>query len=367
MMENPQAMDGERTFGMRDAELWGGPWEQEQMANDFSSMHAVNATTAAYHADVAAKHAASLAQWVQYLSGTLHHLQNKVADLEDWKKRALEETRKLRDEHKIMRQLVLQRMQEEDRLNEQAAAVRLETGEGSHDAEAPGPPPGLGLAASSDGLDLRCTAKKAGDSADGTPQAATTSSASSLSISSASSFGDIDLGVKEEGVHVADALIGGLECKRAEWRIGHLSTKLRGCMGRALVSSPFSVVGLEDVRLMICPDGREAAQGPRSRRQKELYAKRITEGPLDGCLKIKIPSCPSACELEYFLVVGSVRRGPFRRDFAESTVGECDDFGDWLKQLALDRSLTVAVEILRAPAGDGAAAPAPSEADDTVQ
>merc|ERR1719253_618879 len=70
-------------------------------------MHAVSATTAAYHADVAAKHAASLAQWVQYLYGTMGALQHKVTELEDWKKRALEDVRKLREEHKAIKRKVL--------------------------------------------------------------------------------------------------------------------------------------------------------------------------------------------------------------------------------------------------------------------
>merc|ERR1719282_462590 len=86
------------------AASWGSPgavppWlDQEAMLGaDFSNVHAMNATTAAFHADVAAKHAASLAQWVQYLQYSLAGLQNKVTELESWKKNALEDVRKLRE------------------------------------------------------------------------------------------------------------------------------------------------------------------------------------------------------------------------------------------------------------------------------
>lgn len=152
-----------------------------------------------------------------------------------------------------------------------------------------------------------------------------------------------------EGIQVSTQCIDGKEFECAEWRIGQLSIKLRGCMGRALVSSPFSAAGLEELRLMVCPDGKDVAKGPRSKRQKELYAKKVLEGPLDGCLKLKVPSCPPDLELKYFLKVGSCRKGPFTHNFSENTVGGCDDFGvDWLAQLDSDLSLVVSVEIEKA-------------------
>jgi len=102
---------------------------------------------------------------------------------------------------------------------------------------------------------------------------------------------------------------------------------------------------------MVFPDGKEVAKGPRSRRQKELYAKKVSEGPLEGCLKLKVPDCPPPHTLEYYLKIGDTRKGPFVHNFAESTVNGCVDFGiDWLKQVDGDHSLTVTVEILRAGA-----------------
>lgn len=362
--------------GAEEGEQW---WDQEASGSevmsptDMSNVHAVNASTAAYHADVAAKHAASLAQWVQYLSGTLGVLQMKVTELEDWKRRALEETRKLREEHKALKQQVLEGIAlgsedvspedglggiipgrpcnhlEEDglRLTPISSSATFELDDASPtDRETPS------IRKTGDSPLLAKTPKST--STTPTPGPSDTSrSAGPLSpgpVSPTSSpsarFGDLDAS-KEEGLKVSSEVMDGVERWRAEWRIGNLSAKLRGCMGRALVSSSFEALGLEDLRLMISPDGKEAAQGPRNRKHKELYTKKITEGPLDACLKLKVPNCPAACELEFSLTVGHLQRGPFRHNFMESTVSECGDFGDWLLQLETDKSLTVAVELQR--------------------
>lgn len=326
---------------MCSADLWGtGHWEQEAMGGDFS-VHAANATTAAYHADVAAKHAASLAQWVQYLSGTLGHLQSRVTELEEWKRKALEETRKLREEHRQLRALA--RMEEDLVGLDETLVSPTRRSVASSDEESPHMTAGLAAASSTGDKDVTPVPESPSQSPQRMISASSSSTFSITSAPSASSIMEVDAG-KEEGVQVTSVELDGVQCDRAVWRIGHLSAKLRGCMGRALVSSPFSTVGLEDVRLMISPDGKDSVTG-KNRRAKDLYAKRITEGPLDASLKLKIPICPTTCELRYCLTVGSVRRGPFVHNFAESTVSECGDFGDWLKQLEADKSLTVVVEV----------------------
>ncbi|CAK0909384.1 unnamed protein product, partial [Prorocentrum cordatum] len=106
---------------------------------------------------------------------------------------------------------------------------------------------------------------------------------------------------------VTEGEVEGKPCEIAEWRIGHLPSKLKGCMGKALVSPPFTAAGHEDVRLMVFPEGKDAAKGPRSKRQKELYAKKVSEGPLDGCLKMKFVPEDGSLVLEYYLSVGSER------------------------------------------------------------
>jgi len=233
-------------------------------------------------------------------------LQGQVHELEDWKRKALDDVRKLRDEHKMLKRRVL--------------------GEDAKESVVDTPPPGLDLPKKQD----------------------STSTASGYSLMSSKSHVS-DLGEGSfEGIEMSDVTVEGTDMERVEWRIGQLSSKLRGCMGRALVSPPFNAAGLEELRLMVCPDGN-TSKGPRSKRQKELYAKKVMEGPLDGCLKLKVPSCPPDLELQYYLKVGSSRKGPFKHNFSENTVNGCDDFEvDWLTQLESDSSLVVSVEIVKA-------------------
>jgi len=165
------------------------------------------------------------------------------------------------------------------------------------------------------------------------------------STSVATELADADTAL--EGVHVSESEVDGAACEVAVWRIGRLSERLKGCMGRALVSSSFEAAGIKDCRLMVFPDGKEATkQLPRNRKQKDTYAKKVTEGPLDACLKLKIPDCPPPHVVEYSLRVGRVKKGPFSHNFMDCAVNGCDEFGvDWLHQVEADHSLTVAVEI----------------------
>mmetsp|Transcript_14874 Transcript_14874/g.42680 ORF Transcript_14874/g.42680 Transcript_14874/m.42680 type:complete len:412 (-) Transcript_14874:156-1391(-) len=393
-LENPQAEAGEGS--PKDPAWWSAAAGLGDMTQELNSIHQANATCAAFHADVAAKHAASLAQWVQYLWTQIASLQNKIFELEDWKKKTLDDMTKLRFEHKLLRRKLMPDGEGEDAgLPAKAKSLPLLLAEHVDSADStskskrnkaasptssptssPGsmrPPPGLEMLpdGSKDNTSKRVSFGPAAElpalaalpaagaaTPKGAEPPARSTSELSLSQSETGSFGSetsptsavIDESLLE-GVHVTPSAIDGVECESAEWRIGHLSTKLRGCMGRALVSSSFTAWGLEDLRLMVFPDGKEVAKGPRSRRQKELYAKKVSEGPLEGCLKLKVPDCPAPHILEYFLKVGDVRKGPFKHNFAESTVNGCVDFGiDWLKQVEADHSLTVSVEILRAGA-----------------
>lgn len=311
----------EHTQGETDAHTWAA-WAQEHFSNDLDSAQ-LSATTAAYHADIATQNAAQLAQYMQYLWLTVMRLQGKVSELEDWKKKALEDVRKLRDEQRALRRCVL---------GEDATSVVS-----FHGSEECSSLPGrskTSMSLSTAGSSSCLSAAPPGlPSPQGLPPP-------SLSMSS-----DIDVG-PTEGLTLTSSDVDGVSFTCVEWRIAQLSLKLRGCMGRALVSPPFAAVGLEDLRLMVCADGKDAAKGARNKRQKELYTKKVSEGPLDACLKLKVPNCPANLDLEYFLKVGSSRRGPFRHNFSENTVNGCDDFGvDWLKQLEGDHSLIVSVEI----------------------
>mmetsp|Transcript_3449 Transcript_3449/g.9377 ORF Transcript_3449/g.9377 Transcript_3449/m.9377 type:complete len:420 (-) Transcript_3449:484-1743(-) len=404
-LENPQAEpDG---GSPKDPSWWPTAAGLGDMNQDLNSIHAANATCAAFHADVAAKHAASLAQWVQYLWGQIASLQTKIFELEDWKKKTLDDMSKLRFEHKLLRRRLMPDDQAEDaglpgkakslplllaehvdsadlssKSSKKSKATSPSSSPPSSSPASMRPPPGLEMVSdgNKEGAGKRVSFAPPMDaSAPATPTAASPAassisptdsvdhplaprSLSELSIPAAASPASetsptaiLDESLLE-GVHVTPCIVDGIDSENAEWRIGHLSTKLRGCMGRALVSSPFTAWGLEDLRLMVFPDGKEVAKGPRSRRQKELYAKKVSDGPLEGCLKLKVPDCPAPHTLTYYLKIGDTRKGPFEHNFAESTVNGCVDFGiDWLKQVDADHSLTVSVQILRA----GAAANAP--------
>lgn len=306
--------------------------------NDLHAQHVTavtsQATSAAWHADIAAKQAASLAQWVQYLWSQVATLQHEVKELEEWKKKTLEDMSKLRFAHKLLQRKVMP----DAAIDDFSPTKSKNT---SFDSQKDESPPEL-------------KAKAKSQDPPGLEQQERPGLSKAMSgVSVVSGFGDspsdsmaVDEGLLE-GVNVTRACVDGVERECAQWRIGHLSAKLKNCMGRSLVSSPFSAWGLDDLRLMVFPDGKEAVKGTRSKKQKEQYAKMVTDGPLEGCLKFKVPECPAPHILEYYLKIGEVRKGPFRHDFSESTVNGCSDFSvDWLKQVDADQILTVTVEIL---------------------
>jgi len=368
----------------------GGEWDEGGYQAEINNIHAQHvtavtsqATSAAWHADIAAKQAAQLAQWVQYLWRQVAQLQSKVTELEDWKKKTLEEMNKIRTVHRTLRKQVLPEGDEEDLppvpkakslpllLADSIAdpAVGVAPGHlpsakrkpNKANTVAVGPPPGLALDDSTTSSLHKKSVSFVGQAAFVAPgpvpssddppigvgRSVSTMSAVSAVSETTSPMTDAGDGVFE-GVQVDKFQVDDIAWERAEWRIGHLSSKLKGCMGRALVSSPFTAWGLDDLRLMIFPDGKEVAKGPRSKRQKDQYTKKVTEGPLDGCLKLKVPECPPPHILEYYLTIGSVRKGPFKHNFQESTVNGCSDFGvDWLQCMDADQNLRVTVEIHR--------------------
>jgi len=119
-------------------------------------------------------------------------------------------------------------------------------------------------------------------------------------------------------------------------------------MGRPLVSPPFAVCGLPNLRLMVFPDAREAVKSARSRERKGMYAAMVKKGPLHGALKLKADCLPLPTVLRFNLTVGGTRKGPFTYDFSEQAIHGCDDFSvDWLRQVddGTD-NLRVGVEIL---------------------
>uniref|UniRef100_A0A7S4S294 Uncharacterized protein n=1 Tax=Alexandrium monilatum TaxID=311494 RepID=A0A7S4S294_9DINO len=161
------------------------------------------------------------------------------------------------------------------------------------------------------------------------------------------------------GISVRAAEVAGSPCTRVEWSIEDLRGKLQASMGRPLVSPPFGVRGLRNLRLMVFPDARDAVKSARSRERKSMYSAMIRRGPLHGALKLKADCPEAAVALRLYLTVGAARSGPFAYDFSQCAIHGCDDFGgaDWLRQLdAASGCLRVGVEILEASRDGGAPA-----------
>lgn len=349
------------------------PWEDEMAEMpDFHDLGlhlpVLTATSAVYHADVATKNAARLAQLVQDLWITAGQLHQKVCELEEWKKGAMEDVRQLREEQKLLRRRAL---------GEDAAPTEDRQPGALRSKSVPAFPPGLCDPAI---MPLRDSFASAGDAALEAARSILRSDTSGPLVSSPHSAASVTLrqqsqdslytdGLSQsslqrsisditresdgkEGVTVNAKTLDGVEYVSAEWRIAQLQARLKTCMGRYVVSSPFKAAGLEDVRLMVSVEDKDLGLGSRgTKKQKEVYIQKVTEGPLEGKLSLKVPNSPPGLELQYYLQVGAQRRGPFRHNFLETTVSGCDNFGaDWLKELEPDQSLTVRLDIVKDPA-----------------
>jgi len=308
----------------------GDPSEGLETQKKHAQHAARLAQAAAAHAETLAGHAHALAQWVQKLYGQQQSLQEKVNELEDWKKKTLEEMRRLREEHKNLRKkfgpddpvqivelkkaqaVTLPPPQSEKWVTlDKTAPLRLENISEAKEV----------LAASSERVGLERT--NTGNYVDGSDE-------------------------PNEGVKTTDELVEGAAVKRTTWRIGHLSVKLRGCMGRALVSPPFESWGMKDLRLMLFPDLKQNQN--RDRKAKELYQKKVTEGPLDGSVKLKVPETLEQPVLTYCFTLGSQPKDGSlwkSHDFSQLSVSEQVPFSEnWLQELEKDGTLVVTVDIV---------------------
>lgn len=153
-----------------------------------------------------------------------------------------------------------------------------------------------------------------------------------------------------EAVSVEPADIDGMLCSRATWRIVHVRSRLKTSLGKPLVSPPFTVAGLYDLRFMITPDVKGTLEGLRGKSKQSHFAKMLSQGPLHCSIKLKVPELPSSSTptLKFYLTVGSTARyGPFTCNFKEHTMHGCNDANiDWLKEVDTDGSLCVGLEML---------------------
>lgn len=150
-----------------------------------------------------------------------------------------------------------------------------------------------------------------------------------------------------ESVSTEDGTVNGIQCTRAVWRIVQLRGRLKTSLGKPVVSPPFAIPGLGDLRLMITPDAKGTLEGMRGKSKQSHFAKMLSQGPLECSLKVKAPSTTTPV-VKFYLTVGpSCRKGPFTCDFMQHTVHGCNDFDcDWLKQVDDEGCLRVGLEIV---------------------
>jgi hypothetical protein len=150
-----------------------------------------------------------------------------------------------------------------------------------------------------------------------------------------------------ESVTVDQSEVNGQACTRAVWRIVQLRGRLKTSLGKPVVSPPFTVADLGDLRLMVTPDAKGTLEGMRGKSKQSHFAKMLSHGPLECSLKVKVP-CTSTPVVKFYLTVGSnCRQGPFTCDFQQHTMHGCNDFEcDWLKQVDDEGCLCVGLEIV---------------------
>mmetsp|Transcript_72339 Transcript_72339/g.172396 ORF Transcript_72339/g.172396 Transcript_72339/m.172396 type:complete len:361 (+) Transcript_72339:75-1157(+) len=324
--------------------------------------HRIDGEASAQMAEFMANLSGHLSIHVRTLQSQCQTLQHRVAELEQWKRNTSQEMRKLREQHALARKQLAQ-LRGEPEQEEMRRAASLPTPSivtsggwatpparpslehaksmplmgvpGLHDAEV-GPPPGLG----SPVVALPAVASKP------LQDNPVFGNLTPVSNRIAPLPGDIETApIVKDGVEVnvsEDASVTVVE-----WRIAHMTKRLKDCMGRPIVSSPFNAWDIQGMLLMICPDGGDGSRG-RTRRQKQIYNTKVSDGSMEASVKLKVADCPH--ELTYNVQIGDVERGPFKHNFAEGIVSDYVDLGiDFLSKLELDGGLLVRVSI-KAPA-----------------
>lgn len=150
-----------------------------------------------------------------------------------------------------------------------------------------------------------------------------------------------------ESITVEQSEVDGVACTRAVWRIVQLRGRLKTSLGKPVVSPPFTIADLGELRLMVTPDAKGTLEGMRGKSKQSHFAKMLSQGPLECTLKVKVPSTTTPV-VKFYLTVGpNCRQGPFTCDFMQHTVHGCNDFDcDWLKQVDEEGCLCVGLEIV---------------------
>jgi len=156
-----------------------------------------------------------------------------------------------------------------------------------------------------------------------------------------------------ESVTVERCEVDGVTLTRAVWRIVQLRGRLKTSLGKPVVSPPFNIESLGDLRLMVTPDAKGTLEGMRGKSKQSHFAKMLSQGPLECTLKVKVPTTTTPVVKFYLTVGANCRQGPFTCDFMQHTVHGCNDFNcDWLKQVDDEGCLRVGLEIVEISTDD---------------
>jgi hypothetical protein len=319
------------------------------------------AAAAAMHSASQNFNAMQLWQWVHNLQRENDELQRKVKELEQWKIRTLEEMRDLRKIQQSLKKRIGPSADEDREIEKPPPGLKKTI------SPAPDNAPDLSKISSPPGLEPPSNSPPS-YSADANEELLRTytaparlTQAEPLSVLVAED--EVNPRPKleprpslesicTEGILSQEGVITKPSDRgiRAEWRIGHLSAKLRRCMGKQLVSPAFEAFDMTDLKLMISVGDSDDSAAARNRKTKEQYNKKVTEGPLDARMKLKVPcSKPPYTKMTYRFMVGDKEENqttPITHDFSESTVSNAAEFGcDWLAEVDGDCGITVSVEI----------------------
>eukprot|EP00928_Gymnodinium_smaydae_P046494 TRINITY_DN30982_c0_g1_i1.p1 TRINITY_DN30982_c0_g1~~TRINITY_DN30982_c0_g1_i1.p1 ORF type:complete len:368 (+),score=49.65 TRINITY_DN30982_c0_g1_i1:94-1104(+) len=113
-----------------------------------------------------------------------------------------------------------------------------------------------------------------------------------------------------------------------DWCIDTFREKMKGCRSRPLVSPPFSVREMPNLRLMVLPNSMVKGARPRDAKGKNKAAS------LHAAVKLKADCLSEGVVMTFAVTIGEVSMGPFSYDFSQHAVqGPDDDGTDWMEHI----------------------------------
>lgn len=133
--------------------------------------------------------------------------------------------------------------------------------------------------------------------------------------------------------------------QKVEWRVPQVSKRFAYTAGRVILSPGFDICNYKDVKLMLEPEGQETWRKSNNRRRKNSYKNNAPTEPSAywrGSVKLKVNEAAPTFN-DYFLSVGTDRKGPIRHNFEESAIKSCAGFCTHMDPV--DDSLVIVLEM----------------------